>query len=138
MISTICLIGASIASIVYLKNVIVGIILSFTDDVPSLLTKTTFWAVVFCEGVMLPLTCMPRLKGVSYVSSLTSVLSIFVLIIAIVHYAINGDKVTDQSEILLFSTNQDNYLESFSLILYPLMIHPNILPIYSELINPTH
>lgn len=121
-----------------MKNVVVGLIISFTDNAPSLLTNTTFWAVVFCEGVMLPLTCMPRMKGVSYISSFTSVLPIFVLIIAGIHYFMNGDKLTGKTEIVLFSSNPGDYLESFSLILYPLMVHPNLLTIFSELINPTH
>ena len=73
-ISLICLLGVSLGSIVYLKNVIVGLIFSFTDDVHPLLSNTTFWAIVFCEGIMLPLSCMPRMKGISYISSFTSIL----------------------------------------------------------------
>lgn len=103
VISTICLMGVSIASIVYLKNVIVGIIFSFTDDPPPLLGSTSFWAVIFCEGVMLPLTCMPRLKGASYVSSFTSILPLFLLFAVIPHYFMNGDQFTSESGIILFS-----------------------------------
>lgn len=131
VISTLCLSGVSIASIVYLKNVIVGIIESFSDSVPSLLTNSTFWAVIFCEGVMLPLTCMPRLKGVSYISSFSSVLPIFLLFIAIPHYLRNGDPLGDSSQILLISSNPAHYLEAFSLLVYPMMVHTSLLTIFS-------
>ena len=92
-VSTLCLVGVSIACIVYLKNVIVGILLSFSDNVPPFLTNSTVWAIIFCEGIMLPLTCMPRLKGVSYISSFSSVLPLLLLFIAIPHYFLNGDRL---------------------------------------------
>ena len=121
----------SLGSIVYLKNVIVGLIFSFTDDVHPLLSNTTFWAIVFCEGIMLPLSCMPRMKGISYISSFTSILPIFFLILAIPHYFLHGANIEGQSALVLFSNNPNYYLESFSILVYPLMVHPNFLTIFS-------
>ena len=136
IISTICFVGVSIGSIVYLKNVIVGIIMSFSEDGHPLLLNTTFWAILFCEGIMLPLSCMPRMKGISYISSFTSVLPLVFLLIAIPHYFLNG-RESGSNSLTLFAQNPNGYLESFSILTYPLIVDPNFLTIFSELINPT-
>ena len=107
VIITICLIGVPISSIVFLKQVFSKLIQSSLSSPPQILTSTLFWALFLVEIVLLPFSCMRRMKGVSYISNFSSLLPIVFLILASVYFF---SKPEPLPEITYFSSDPNHWL----------------------------
>ncbi len=125
-INFICLIGVSISNLVFLKGVIVELLLSVAPNIPPLLQNTSFWAIFLLEVIILPLSLFRRMKGVSYISNISSLLPALFLILTIIHFSLNGPDDFKSSNLMLMSPNPNNFLEVYSLFQFTFMVQPNI------------
>ncbi len=74
----------------------------------------TFWAVALTEAVFVPLTCLRRMKGMSYISSVTS-FSHIVFLLVIVLYLFFTEEPLALSEMPLLTGDLHALLEVYTL-----------------------
>ena len=120
-----CLGGACINIGVFSKNVIAELISTTFPEAPSILKSPNFWAVIVIEGVILPLSCMREMKGLSYIAIVTCFIVPVILALSLGSFIKNIGTVAP-SNINLAETTISQFLEAFVLFEYSFVIHPSI------------
>ena len=136
ILNSLCCISTSVASIVFLKTVIPEIISTSVENAPAVLLSQKFWAIFLTEGVLIPITFMKRIKGISYISAFTSMGHI-VYLVFVVGYLTQMERKPDITRIPLVSTNFNDIVGVYMLCQFNYLVQPNIQEIFSELKQPT-
>ncbi len=85
----------------------------------------------------MPLTCMPRIKGVSYISAVTSMFHIVFLIFSVLALVFREGPPLDFSQMPLLSFEPPHLFEVYTLCQFNYLVQPNIQQIFQELRRPT-
>lgn len=117
--------GAAIAAIVFCKNVASEAVRNVG---PEFLQIPNVWAAGLVLGGILPGLASPRLSCLKAASILTAALVLCYIVVAawgLFHFG--GPSIMPP----LGEFNLDGMRTAFTLFLYPLLFHPNILPVFA-------
>lgn len=109
--------------------------MSTFDDIPDFLVSKHFWATFYVWAGVFPWLSFPRLKGLQYVSYVTSFTCIIFAFISIAGLGNFG--MGDKSKIKYFDFEFQPMVISFTFFLYPIVYQPNIQTVFNEMKNPT-
>ena len=98
--------------------------------------SSNFWAIFITEAVLVPITLMKRIKGLSYISAVTSLGHILYLFFVIA-YLVRMEPQPDIRRIPKYSTNFNDIVQVYTLCQFNYLVQPNIQEIFSELKRPT-
>lgn len=99
------------------------------DNPPAILVNKYFWATIYVWVGVFPWLSFPRLKGlqyVSYVTSFTCVIFAFLNIAGVGNFGIpNSEKIK------YFDFEFEGLLLAFTFFVYPIVYQPNIQTVFN-------